>query len=183
MEDMKLDLFPEGKLRVTLLRMCHQLVEVYGGFEDTVILGLQPRGIFLSRRIQKVLKELQPELDIPYGELDITFFRDDFRMRETPLEPNQTRIDFLIDHQRVILVDDVLYTGRSVRAAMDAMLAYGRPDSVELLVLVNRQRRRQLPIEPTYVGIHVDTVETQRVVVELEEAGGKDAVFLQSKEP
>ncbi len=180
MEVQKLDLFPEGKLRITLLRLCHQLIETYGDFEDTVILGLQPRGIYLSRRVLKVLKELIPELNLPYGELDTTFFRDDFRLREVPKQANQTKIDFLIEHKRVLLIDDVLYTGRSVRAAMDAMLAYGRPDSVELLTLANRKRARELPIEPSYVGIEVDTIETQRVVVELQESGGDDSVYLTS---
>ena len=123
----KLDLFPEGKLQITLLRLCHQLIENYGDFSDTVILGLQPRGVFLASRIQEVLQQLMPEINIPYGELDTTFFRDDFRMREVPIHANQTKVDFLIEHKKVILIDDVLYTGRTVRAAMDAMLGYGRP--------------------------------------------------------
>ncbi|RMG24951.1 MAG: bifunctional pyr operon transcriptional regulator/uracil phosphoribosyltransferase PyrR [Bacteroidetes bacterium] len=182
MDAQKLDLFPQGKLPITLQRICHQLIETYGDFRDVAILGLQPRGIYLSRRILRVLQELVPGIKLLHGELDITFFRDDFRRRETPKQPNQTKIDFLIEHRRVILVDDVLYTGRSVRAALDAMLAYGRPDSVELLVLVDRRRKRELPIEPSYTGIKVDTVETQRVMVELEEAGGNDLVYLLSRE-
>lgn len=174
----KLDLFPKGKLHVTLLRLCHQLIEKYGDFSDTVILGAQPRGIYLSRRIQELLKDLIPDSNIPYGELDTTFFRDDFRMRNTPLQPNQTKIDFLIENKRVILIDDVLYTGRTIRAAMDAMLAYGRPTSVELLVLVDRKRKRELPIEASYIGIKVDTISTQRVEVKLKESGGNDEVFM-----
>ncbi|MEZ4776351.1 MAG: bifunctional pyr operon transcriptional regulator/uracil phosphoribosyltransferase PyrR [Bacteroidia bacterium] len=174
----KLDLFPSGKLQVTLLRLCHQLIENYGDFDQTVILGAQPRGVYLSRRMQQILTELMPEVKIPYGELDVTFFRDDFRTRENPLQPNRTRIDFLIEKKRVILIDDVLFTGRTVRAAMDAMLAYGRPLSVELLVLVDRKHARDLPIEPSYTGIKVDTIDTQRVLVELKESGGDDEVFL-----
>ena len=100
---------------------------------------IQPRGVFLSRRITEILKELLPSVSIPYGELNATFFRDDFRMHDSPIQANQTRIDFLIEHKRVILIDDVLYTGRTVRAALDAMLGYGRPISVELLVLVDRK--------------------------------------------
>ena len=145
-----------------------------------MMLGLQPRGIFVGRRIKEVLQQLKPGLDIPYGELDVTFFRDDFRKRDTPLAANQTKVDFLIEDRRVILVDDVLYTGRTIRAAMDAMLAYGRPRSVELLALVDRQHERELPIEPSYVGISVDTIETQRVKVELKESGGGDQVWLVS---
>lgn len=174
----KLDLFPSGKLQVTLLRLCHQLIENYGDFDQTVILGAQPRGIYLSRRMQHLLTDLLPDINIPYGELDVTFFRDDFRTRENPLQPNRTRIDFLIEKKRVILIDDVLFTGRTVRAAMDAMLAYGRPLSVELLVLVDRKHARDLPIEPSYTGIKVDTIDTQRVLVELKESGGNDEVFL-----
>lgn len=176
-----LDLFPEGKLEVTLQRLCHQLIEHYGDFADTVILGAQPKGVFLSRRIQQMLKAHRPELQLPIGELDTTFYRDDFRMRDKPLQPNRTRIDFLVEDRQVILVDDVLYTGRSVRAALDAMLAYGRPRSVELLVLVDRQHKRHLPIEPSYVGIAVDTIETQRVEVHLKESGGDDQVRLVTK--
>lgn len=178
----QLDLFPDGKLRITLLRLCHQLIEQYGNFDQTVMLGLQPRGIYVARRIQEMLKDLVPEANIPYGELDVTFFRDDFRKRDTPLEANRTQVDFLIEDKRVILVDDVLYTGRTIRAAMDAMLAYGRPRSVELLALVDRQHERELPIEPTYVGILVDTIETQRVLVQLKESGGEDKVLLVSQE-
>lgn len=182
METDKLDLFPEGKLDVTLQRLCHQLIEHYGGFEQTVILGAQPRGVYLSRRIQQLLTSLLPAVNIPYGELDATFFRDDFRHRPQPLAPNQTRIDFLIEGKRVILIDDVLYTGRTVRAALDAMLAYGRPQSVALLVLVDRKHKRELPVEASYVGIEVDTIETQKVLVELKESGGDDQVVLISRD-
>jgi len=174
----QLDLFPRGKLRVTLLRLCHELIEQYGDFSDTVMLALQPRGIYVGRRVREVLAELLPDTQIPYGELDVTFFRDDFRKRDTPLQANQTRIDFLVESKRVLLIDDVLYTGRTIRAAMDAMLAYGRPLSVDLLVLVDRKHQRELPIEPSYSGIQVDTIETQRVKVHLKEAGGEDQVLL-----
>lgn len=177
----KLDLFPKGKLKITLLRLCHQLMEKYDDFSDVVLLGVQTSGVFLSKRIQAMLKELV-DADIQTGELDATFFRDDFRMRKEPLEPNRTHIDFLIEDKHVILLDDVLYTGRTIRAGLDAMLAYGRPRSVELFVLVDRKHKRELPIQPSYVGIKVDTIETQRVLVDLKEAGGKDTVFLVSQE-
>lgn len=180
MKSPTLDIFPDQKLRITLFRLCHQLIENYGNFENTAILGLQPRGVFLARRVKQILMETLSLPDIPYGELDITFFRDDFRRRDKPKAANQTQIDFLIEDKRIILIDDVLYTGRSVRAAMDAMLAYGRPSSVELLVLVNRKRSRHLPIEPSYVGTVVDTLLSQRVRVELSEATGEpDRVFLE----
>lgn len=176
-----LDLFPKGKLKVTLLRLCHELIETYSDFTDVVMLGAQPRGVYLGRRVNRLLEELRPGMSLPYGELDVTFFRDDFRRRDTPLQPNRTQIDFLIEKKHVILVDDVLYTGRTIRAAMDAMLAYGRPASVSLLVLVDRKRQRELPVEASFVGITVDTIEDQRVSVQLMESGGDDSVILVSQ--
>jgi len=179
MEYSDLALFKQGKLQVTLLRLCHELMENYGDFHDTVILGIQPRGVYLSQRIHRLLTDLVPEVSIPYGELDVTFFRDDFRRRDSPLEPNRTHVDFLIENKRIILIDDVLYTGRTVRAALDAMLAFGRPKSVELLVLVDRKRTRELPIEASYIGIKVDTIKTERVIVRLTEGGGEaDKVYI-----
>ncbi|MEM6264660.1 MAG: bifunctional pyr operon transcriptional regulator/uracil phosphoribosyltransferase PyrR [Bacteroidota bacterium] len=176
----KLDLFPDGKLEVTLQRLCHELLEHHTGFEDTVLLGMQPRGIFLGRRVKQILESLVPGIAIRYGELDVTFFRDDFR-RGAPLEANQTQIDFLIEDQHVILVDDVLYTGRTTRAALDAMLAFGRPRTVELLSLVDRKHKRELPVKASYIGIEVDSIDTERVVVELAESGGEDKVWLIDK--
>lgn len=178
MEAEKLDLFPEGKLEITLLRLCHELIERYEDFHETAIIGVQPRGVFLSRRIQRLLQGLLPDLHLPYGELDITFYRDDFRRRDTPLQANQTHIDFLIEKKRIILIDDVLYTGRTIRAAMDAMLAFGRAQSVELLVLVDRIRYRDFPIEATYIGITVETLETEKVIVRLKEGGGEDQAYI-----
>jgi len=96
----QLDLFPEGKLKVTLLRLCHQLIEHYGDFQDVAILGIQAKGIFVSRRILAMLQDLIPGVDISYGELDTTFFRDDFRKHATPLQPNQTQINFLIEAKK-----------------------------------------------------------------------------------
>ncbi|MEM6628175.1 MAG: bifunctional pyr operon transcriptional regulator/uracil phosphoribosyltransferase PyrR [Bacteroidota bacterium] len=179
MENPKLELFPKGKLEVTLLRLCHEIIERHKRLDGLALLGVQPRGVYLSRRIHNLLNSLVPENSISYGELDVTFFRDDFRTRTSPLEPNKTHIDFLIESKEIILVDDVLYTGRTVRAAMDAMLAYGRPKSVELLVLVDRKRTRHLPVEANYVGIEVDTITSERVIVQLQEAGGtEDSVFI-----
>ncbi|MEO0895457.1 MAG: bifunctional pyr operon transcriptional regulator/uracil phosphoribosyltransferase PyrR [Bacteroidota bacterium] len=180
----RLDLFPMGKLDVTLKRMTHQLLEHYGEFEDVVFLGIQTKGVFVAERLNSLVAAYLGRSRFPLGVLDATFFRDDFRKRPTPLQANQTRIDFLIEDKKVILVDDVLYTGRTVRAALDAMLAYGRPHSVELLVLVDRIHQRELPIEPSYIGIAVDTIETQRVIVDLREEEGveEDKVYLVSFE-
>ena len=156
------------RLNITVRRLCEQLIENHGKFTDSCILGLQPRGTLLAMRIHSMLQE-QTGLTIPYGELDATFFRDDFRRREKPLKANATHVPFIIEDKKVILIDDVLYTGRSVRAALDAMTAFGRPSKVELLVLINRLYTRDLPIEPTYIGSHVNTISSQKVLVEWQE--------------
>ena len=166
-------------LQVTILRLCHQLIEKHGEFSDTVILGMQPRGIFLAERIRKVLAGLGVEVKVGY--LDTTFHRDDFRRRELPLRASETKIDFIIEDKRVILVDDVLYTGRSVRAALDAMITFGRPRKVEFLTLIDRLYSRDIPVEATYVGKQVNTLATQRVRVSLTEQDGDDTIWLMNK--
>ncbi|MEM6522856.1 MAG: bifunctional pyr operon transcriptional regulator/uracil phosphoribosyltransferase PyrR [Bacteroidota bacterium] len=159
-------------LEITVSRLCHQLLEVHENFENTVILGLQPRGIFLAQMIHARL-ESEVGKKINLGYLDTTFYRDDFRRRETPAKANTTNVDFIIEKKNVVLIDDVLFTGRSVRAALDAMMAFGRPDKVELLVLMDRKYTRDLPIAADYVGQEVNTIESQRVLVELEAQGFK----------
>ena len=168
-------------LEIAISRLGQQLIENHAGFEKSVILGMQPRGIFLAERIRHQL-EKQTGISIPTGQLDTTFYRDDFRRREKPIRANTTHVPFIIEDKRVILIDDVLFTGRSVRAALDAMIAFGRPQSVELLVLINRRYSRDLPIEPTYVGRNVNTLPSQRVLVEWQEQGAeKDQIWLIEK--
>jgi pyrimidine operon attenuation protein / uracil phosphoribosyltransferase len=165
-------------LDITLNRLCQQLIENHGNFTNSVILGLQPRGIFLAERITQKLKAATG-IDIKLGYLDATFFRDDFRRRDTPLKPNETKVPFVIEGKKVILIDDVLATGRMVRAAIDAMQAFGRPEKVELLCLINRRYERDLPIQPDYTGIPVNTLDTQRVLVEWQEQGhAEDMIWL-----
>jgi pyrimidine operon attenuation protein / uracil phosphoribosyltransferase len=159
-------------LDITLNRLCQQLIEAHADFADTVILGMQPRGIFLAELIHQKLKTLVKK-EIPLGYLDATFHRDDFRRREIPAKASETRVPFVIEGKNVILIDDVLFTGRTIRAALDAMIAFGRPSKVELLVLVDRKSTRDLPIAADYVGKYVDTLESQRVLVELEAQGHK----------
>ena len=162
---------------ITIDRLCQQLIENHQHFSDTVLIGLQPRGIFFSRLIrQRINKLISVELPLDY--LDTTFYRDDFRRRDVPKKANETRINFIIEDKNVILIDDVLFTGRSVRAALDAMLAFGRPSRVELLVLVNRKYSRDLPIEPDYVGRNVNTIDSQIVRVEWREQGDKENSIL-----
>lgn len=159
-------------LDITLSRLCEELIENHNTFDKSVILGLQPRGIFLAELIQNKLRDLAKK-EIPLGYLDATFHRDDFRRRDTPAKASETKVPFVIEGKQVILIDDVLFTGRTVRAALDAMIAFGRPEKVELLVLVDRTHTRDLPIAADYVGKHVDTLESQRVLVELVAQGYK----------
>ncbi len=163
--------------KLTLKRLCYQLIEQHDDFSDTVLIGVQPRGSILGERIQQELKNIA-KIDVPLGKLDITFFRDDFRRTEKPLTARATEINFQIENKKVVLVDDVLYTGRTIRAAMDAMLVYGRPSSVELLVFVDRRFTRNLPIEATYVGRSVDSIDSQRVSVEWAKTEGEDKVLM-----
>lgn len=164
---------------VTIKRLCHQLVEIHNDFKNTAIIGLQPRGIYLAHRIKKELETILKNKKINCGELDITFYRDDFRKKE--LIPNKTNIDFIIEDKNVVLVDDVLFTGRTIRAGLDAMLAFGRPKDVELLVLVDRRFSRHVPIQAKYAGITIDSIESQNVKVEWKETDGKDRVTLLNK--
>lgn len=176
-----LTLLDGQKFQITIKRLCHQLIENHDDFTDSVILGIQPRGIYLANRIAAELRRILPGTQILNGNLDITFFRDDFRRREGPLLPNTTKIDFIIEGKKVILVDDVLWTGRTIRSAMDAMLAFGRPAKVELLVLVDRLYSRDLPIEPDYIGMQVDSINSQKVVVSWKETDQEDRVILLSE--
>ncbi len=176
----RLLLNPE-RLKITIARLCQQLIENHGDFNDSVILGMQPKGIFLAERIAASLKQ-QLNKDIPLGYLDTTFYRDDFRRRDAPLKPNETKVPFIIEKKKVILIDDVLYTGRSVRAALDAMIAFGRPDKVEFLVLIDRMYSRDIPVEASYIGQKVNTNDNEKVSVELAERQGADEIWLINKE-
>jgi pyrimidine operon attenuation protein / uracil phosphoribosyltransferase len=166
------------RLQLTLKRLCYQLIENHDTFANTVLIGLQPRGVYVARRIHRNLLEITGNKKILLGELDATFHRDDFRRRENPLTPSATNIDFLIENKNVVLIDDVLYTGRTIRAGMDALMAFGRPNKVELLVLVDRRFSRHLPIDPDYTGKTVDSVASEKVKVSWKETDGKDEVIL-----
>lgn len=165
------------QVAITVDRLCHQLIENHLDFSESVLIGLQPRGIYLSDRIYRTLQKLLPGVHINYGKLDITFYRDDFN---TQLHvPNETTIDFSLENKKVILVDDVLYTGRTTRSALDAMLDFGRPSVVELLVLIDRRFTRQLPIQADYTGRTVDAIISEKVKVRWAERDGKDEVILE----
>lgn len=176
-----LTLLDGQRFQITIQRLCHQLIENHNNFDNSVILGIQPRGIFLAKRIITELKKILPDVTIENGNLDITFFRDDFRRKEGLLIPSSTEIDFIIEGKKVILVDDVLWTGRTIRAAMDALQSFGRPEKVELLTLVDRRFSRHLPIEADYIGIKVDTIDSQKVIVNWKETDHEDKVILLSE--
>jgi pyrimidine operon attenuation protein/uracil phosphoribosyltransferase len=167
------------KFQITIQRLCRQLIENHNDFSNSVIIGIQPRGIYLAKRIADELRKIMPESTILHGDLDITFYRDDFRRREQ-LIPNQTRIDFVMEGKKVILMDDVLWTGRTIRAAMDALMAFGRPEKIEFLTLVDRRYSRHIPVAADYTGIEVDSIASQKVVVSWKETDGEDKVVLLS---
>ena len=167
-----------GKFKLTLDRLCYELIENHAAFSETVLIGVQPRGVPLGDRIHERMKEILPAAKIPYGILDVTFYRDDFRRRQEILAPKTTDIDFLIEGKRVILIDDVLFTGRTIRAAMDALLDFGRPKEVELLCLIDRRFARHLPVQPNYVGKTIDAVDSERVKVEWEQTDGADKIWI-----
>ncbi len=155
-------------------RLSHQIVEQHIDLKDTVIIGLQPRGIFLSNRIVAELNKIVDPSSIQYGKLDITFYRDDIR-KELHIA-NKTEIPFSIENKKVVIIDDVLYTGRTIRAALDALLDFGRPSKVSLCVLIDRRFKRELPIEANYIGRAIDTLSNEKVIVKWSENAGTDSV-------
>ena len=175
-------LLTSKELDVILHRLACQLIENHTDFSDTVLIGLQPRGVFLAQRLVAMLRQEYQVAGIQYGALDITFFRDDFRRGEKPLAANTTDIPFLVEDKKVVFIDDVLYTGRSIRAALTALQSFGRPSKVELLVLIDRRFSRDLPIQPDYIGKAVDAINKERVVVNWASQDGEDAVYLVEKQ-
>jgi pyrimidine operon attenuation protein / uracil phosphoribosyltransferase len=173
-------LLNKDQLGITLQRLAHQLVENHLSFTDTVIIGIQPRGIYLSNRIASLVKQITGNKQVAYGTLDITFYRDDVQTRDIHV-PSDTNIPFSVEDKNVILVDDVLHTGRTIRSAMDALIDFGRPRKVELLVLIDRRFSRELPVQPDYIGQTVDTIQTQKVLVYWKEKDNKDEVVLIDK--
>ena len=165
------------EIHIILHRLACQLLENHLHFKDTVLIGLQPRGTALAQRLAKILKEDYRQ-EVSLGYLDITFFRDDFRRDGKTLTANKTQIDFLIDSKKVVLIDDVLYTGRSIRAALTALQSFGRPEEIELLTLIDRRFSRHLPIQPNYRGRQVDVIDHEKVKVCWKEQDGEDTVYL-----
>ena len=165
---------------IALHRLACQLIENHDTFSNTVLVGIQPRGVFLAERLKSVLQTEYKIKDIQLGYLDITFYRDDFRRSEKPLEANKTNINFIVEDKKVVFIDDVLYTGRSIRSALTAIQSFGRPLEIELLTLIDRRFSRHLPIQPDYRGRQVDAINNEKVKVCWTEQDGEDAVYLVS---
>ena len=164
----------QQQMSLAIKRLANQILENHVQMKNTVIIGIQPRGIFLSDRIVRAIRTETGAVSFFYGKLDITFYRDDIR-KELHV-PNQT--DISIEGTNVILVDDVLYTGRTIIAALDALMDFGRPEKVELLALIDRRYSRQLPIQPDYIGRVIDSIVSQKVKVLWSERDKADEVIL-----
>ncbi len=171
-------LLNEKEIHIILHRLACQLIENHTDFSNTILIGIQPRGVYLANRIVSLLKTDYAIKNITYGQLDITFYRDDFRRREEPLQANATNLNFEVENKKIIFIDDVLFSGRSIRAALTAIQAFGRPKSIELLVLIDRRFSRNLPIQPDYKGRQVDVINAEKVKVSWKENDTKDAVYL-----
>jgi len=171
-------LLTSKEVNIILHRLACQLIEKHLDFSDTILVGIQPRGTFLAERLKEILQNEYHVKEIALGYLDITFFRDDFRRTEKPLEANKTQINFLVENKKVIFIDDVLYTGRSIRSALTAIQSFGRPAEIELLVLIDRRFSRHLPIQPDYRGRQVDSINNEKVKVSWKEQEGEDVVYL-----
>ena len=171
-------LLSEKEINIILHRLACQLLENHLDFKDTVLIGIQPRGTFVAQRLTQILKKDYGVAHIQTGFLDITFYRDDFRRGDKVLEANKTNIDFLVEDKKVVFIDDVLYTGRSIRAALTAIQSFGRPKEIELLTLIDRRFSRHLPIQPNYRGRQVDAINDEKVKVMWKENEGKDVVYL-----
>jgi len=165
----------EGLDRI-LTRISHEILEKNKGSQDIILMGMRTRGEFLARRIQNKLK-IFDGADLPLGVLDVTLYRDDFRMRIKQPEVSVSNITFNINEKHIILVDDVLYTGRTVRSAMNAIMDLGRPASIQLCILIDRGHR-ELPIRADYVGKNIPTSLNEEIKVRMTEVDEEDAIYL-----
>jgi pyrimidine operon attenuation protein / uracil phosphoribosyltransferase len=166
------------EVQIALHRLACQLIENHDTFSNTVLIGIQPRGVYLAERLKTMLENEYKINKVLLGYLDITFYRDDFRRSDKPLEANKTNINFIVEDKKVVFVDDVLFTGRSIRSALTAIQSFGRPLEIELLTLVDRRFSRHLPIQPDYRGRQVDAINNEKVKVCWKENDGEDAVYL-----
>ena len=174
-------LLTSDEIDIILHRLACQLIENHLDFKNTILIGIQPRGTLFAKKIKSILEDEYGVSEIKLGFLDITFFRDDFRRGEKPLEANKTEIDFLVEGKKVVFIDDVLFTGRSIRSALTAIQSFGRPSEIELLVLIDRRFSRHLPIQPDYRGRQVDAIGDENVKVHWKEQHGEDVIYLEKQ--
>jgi len=174
-------LLSQKKIEIILNRLASQLIEKFKDFNDVVLVGLQPRGIYLLNRLVSLLENDYGLEKVINGKLDITFFRDDFRRFNKTLTPSSSEMELTIEGKSVVIIDDVLYTGRSIRAALTALDHYGRPNDIQLLVLIDRRFSRDLPIQPDYTGVQVDALEGDKVRVQWKDLSDEDTVFIEKR--
>ncbi|MEN2986508.1 MAG: bifunctional pyr operon transcriptional regulator/uracil phosphoribosyltransferase PyrR [Thermodesulfovibrionaceae bacterium] len=176
---MEKELLNEQEIERILTRITSEILEKNKGAENICLVGIVTGGVYLAQRIAKKIKETEG-IEVPVGVLDISFYRDDVSLSNKPRDIKPTNIPFSIDKKRIVLVDDVLFTGRSVRAAMDALMDFGRPEQIQLAVLIDRGHR-ELPITANYTGKYIPTAKTEKIKVYLKEINGKDSVVLISQ--
>lgn len=169
-----------NRFDITLHRLASQIEEHYSPSEEVYIIGIQERGVVLADRLMSILNKEAPKLKLNFGKLDITFYRDDFRLRSVPLKASGTDISFDIEGKKILLIDDVLYTGRTIHAAITALQDLGRVEKIELLTMVDRRFNRHLPIKTDYTGIRVDAVDEAYVKVQWSHIDGEDKVMIYS---
>lgn len=174
--DIKAKIIDEEGLSRTITRLAHEILERNKGSKNIILLGMRTRGEFIAQRIKAKISEIENS-EPQYGVLDVTLYRDDFRTRLKQPEVSVTNITFDVNEKDVVLIDDVLYTGRTVRAALDAIMDLGRPNTVQLCVFVDRGHR-ELPIKADFVGKNIPTSINEEVRVRLKEIDGEDAVLL-----
>ena len=173
-------LLGKEEIKLTIRRLCQQLIENHSDFSNTVLIGIQPRGSLLCKRIISELHLIDKSLNIISGNIDISFHRDDIMRRDQPILPKSMDIDFNVEEKNVVLIDDVLFTGRTIRSAMDTLMLFGRANKIELLTLIDRKYSRHLPIEPNYVGKTINTLDSEKIIVEWKEISGKDKILILS---
>ncbi|KAF1302489.1 bifunctional pyr operon transcriptional regulator/uracil phosphoribosyltransferase PyrR [Enterococcus sp. JM9B] len=163
-------------MKRALTRITYEIIERNHGIEDLVLVGIKTRGIYLAQRIAERLKQLE-EIEVPVGELDITLYRDDHKITNEDPEVHSSSIPIALEGKEVMVIDDVLFTGRTIRAALDAIMDFGRPRKISLAVLVDRGHR-ELPIRADYVGKNIPTSLTEEIIVEMEEVDGQDRILI-----
>jgi len=174
--DVKAKIVDEDGLSRIITRMAHEILEKNKGSQNLVLMGMKTRGEFLANRIYHKIKEIE-KIDLPLGVLDVTLYRDDFRTRLKQPEVSVSNITFDINDKDVVIIDDVLYTGRTVRSALNALMDFGRPRSIQLCVLVDRGHR-ELPIRADYIGKNIPTSNQEEIKVRMKEIDGEDAIYI-----